>query len=76
MQWIIDHRLKREAKVVDALRGLGSADESALLAKVYDDVAPRLHMMALRSLRAHLYMLRDEARAAEVDGRWALVGPG
>ena len=72
MQGIIEHRLKREAKVISALREIGPAAEDALLAVVYADVPTRLHAMALRSLRAHLYKLRDESTAAQTDGRWAL----
>ncbi len=76
LQWIIDHRLKREATVVAALREIGPADESRLLARVYADVSPRLHPVALRSLRAHLYKLRDEARAVRTDECWALAASG
>ena len=72
MQAIIDHRLRREAKVVDALRELGPAAVDALLPRVYDDVSPRLHAMAMRSLKAHLVKLRDEAGATEEGERWAL----
>jgi glyoxylase-like metal-dependent hydrolase (beta-lactamase superfamily II)/8-oxo-dGTP pyrophosphatase MutT (NUDIX family) len=72
MQAIVAHRLKREAKLVAAMRSLGPADTEALLVKVYDDVAPRLHMMAMRSLTAHLFKLRDDAVAAERDGVWSL----
>ena len=60
---IIAHRLQREAKVGAAIRELGAADESALLERVYDDVPPRMHPMALRSLRAHLIKLLGEGRA-------------
>ncbi len=73
LQWIIDHRLRREEKVVDALRDLGPAAADALLPRVYDDVPERMHAMAMRSLKAHLFKLRDEARAAEQGERWALV---
>ena len=44
-----------------------------LLPQVYDDVPPRMHAMALRSLKAHLFKLRDEARAAEQGGQWRLL---
>ena len=74
-EWIIDHRLKREAKVVAALRELGPAPADALLAQVYDDVPRRLHAMAMRSLNAHLFKLRDEARAAQQGERWSLALP-
>jgi len=73
MQAIVAHRLKREAKVVAAMQALGPADTDALLAKVYDDVPPRLHRMAMRSLTAHLFKLRDDGAAAERDGVWSLA---
>jgi glyoxylase-like metal-dependent hydrolase (beta-lactamase superfamily II) len=73
MQAIVAHRLRREAKVVAALRELGAADADALLARVYDDVPQRLLAMALRSLTAHLHKLRDDGGAREHDGRWALI---
>ena len=72
MEGIVAHRLKREAKVVEALRALGPADAEALLARVYDDVKPQLLAMAMRSLRAHLFKLRDEGAAHEREGRWSL----
>ncbi|MBS0445669.1 MAG: MBL fold metallo-hydrolase [Proteobacteria bacterium] len=71
---IVSHRLKREAKVVAALRALGPASAEALLARVYDDVQPRLLPMALRSLTAHLYKLRTDERAVEQGDVWTLVG--
>jgi glyoxylase-like metal-dependent hydrolase (beta-lactamase superfamily II) len=73
MQGIVAHRLRREAKVVAAMHALGPADADALLARVYDDVQPRLLAMAMRSLTAHLYKLRDDGAARERDGRWALI---
>ena len=73
LQAIIDHRLRREAKVVDALRELGPAAADALLVRVYDDVPQRMHAMAMRSLKAHLFKLSDEARAAEQAGQWSLA---
>ena len=72
IEWIIAHRAKREAKVVDALRDLGPASVEALLAQVYDDVPERLHAMATRSLKAHLFKLRDEGAAHEMGQEWAL----
>jgi glyoxylase-like metal-dependent hydrolase (beta-lactamase superfamily II)/8-oxo-dGTP pyrophosphatase MutT (NUDIX family) len=72
IEWIIAHRLKREAKVVDALAAHATATADALLPVVYDDVPTRLHPMAMRSLTAHLQKLRADGRAAEQDGRWSL----
>jgi glyoxylase-like metal-dependent hydrolase (beta-lactamase superfamily II)/8-oxo-dGTP pyrophosphatase MutT (NUDIX family) len=73
MDAIVVHRLKREAKVVNALRALGPVDADTLLARVYDDVKPQLLAMAMRSLRAHLFKLRDERAARELAGRWELT---
>ncbi len=70
---IIAHRLQREAKVVEGLRTLGQPAEAELLAQVYADVPPRMHPMALRSLRAHLYKLCAEGRVHEREGRWVLA---
>jgi glyoxylase-like metal-dependent hydrolase (beta-lactamase superfamily II)/8-oxo-dGTP pyrophosphatase MutT (NUDIX family) len=68
---VIAHRLKREAKVLAALRELAPATADALLARVYDDVPERMHPVALRSLRAHLLKLRSDGVAAEAAGAWA-----
>ena len=48
------HRLRREAKVIAAMRSRpgGSADD--WLALVYDDVPPRMWPVAKRSLLAHV----------------------
>ncbi|HEU5296301.1 MAG TPA: MBL fold metallo-hydrolase [Burkholderiaceae bacterium] len=72
----IAHRLQREAKVVNALRGVGSGDIDALLPIVYSDVPERMHPVAARSLRAHLLKLRADGRAVEAGGRWSLRDPG
>ena len=70
---IIAHRLAREAKVVAALRALGPALASRVLASVYADVPEKLHPMAMRSLTAHLLKLRDDGAATVDDGgAWAL----
>jgi glyoxylase-like metal-dependent hydrolase (beta-lactamase superfamily II) len=76
MEAIVAHRLKREAKVVEAVRELGPASAEALLAKVYADVPARLHAMAMRSLVAHLFKLRDEAGVVEAEGLWSLPPGG
>ncbi|WP_418318482.1 MBL fold metallo-hydrolase [Piscinibacter sakaiensis] len=73
MQAIIEHRLKREAKVYDAVAALGPATGEVLLARVYSDVPQRLHAMAMRSLTAHLLKLEHDGRCRRVDTRWAVV---
>jgi glyoxylase-like metal-dependent hydrolase (beta-lactamase superfamily II) len=72
MEKVIAHRLGREAKVLEALHALAPASSAALLARVYADVPPKMHPIALRSLTAHLLKLRDDGIAAEADGVWAL----
>jgi glyoxylase-like metal-dependent hydrolase (beta-lactamase superfamily II)/8-oxo-dGTP pyrophosphatase MutT (NUDIX family) len=75
MQQIIDHRLKREAKVLQAFGGGGPYSMDQLLAAVYDDVPPKLHAMARRSLLAHLLKLRDDGVLAETPaGLWGKAG--
>jgi glyoxylase-like metal-dependent hydrolase (beta-lactamase superfamily II) len=75
MQQIIDHRLKREAKVLQAFGGGGPYSMDQLLAAVYDDVPPKLHAMARRSLLAHLVKLRDDGVLAETPaGLWGKAG--
>jgi glyoxylase-like metal-dependent hydrolase (beta-lactamase superfamily II)/8-oxo-dGTP pyrophosphatase MutT (NUDIX family) len=75
MEAIVQHRLRREAKVVAALQALQPATLPALLARVYEDVRPALHPVALRSLQAHLLKLRDDGRAAESEGGWHWLAP-
>ena len=67
---LIAHRLKREQKVFDAVGKKNAATLDELVTIVYDDVPPRLHPVARRSLHAHLIKLAREGRAAETDGLW------
>ena len=67
---VIDHRLKRERKVLDAFDRKDPATLDELLPLVYDDVSQRLHPVARRSLHAHLIKLAREERVAETDGLW------
>lgn len=69
---LIAHRMKRERKVIDAFAGHNPATLDDLLPLVYDDVSPRIHPVARRSLHAHLLKLKQEGRAIEEGGRWAL----
>ena len=69
---LIAHRLKREQKVVGAFSKKNPATLDELLPIVYDDVPQRVHLVARRSLHAHLLKLRDDGRAVEEGGRWSL----
>jgi glyoxylase-like metal-dependent hydrolase (beta-lactamase superfamily II) len=70
IQALIQHRLRREAKVLAALPHRHPADLTGLVRRVYDDVPPQLHPLAERSLLAHLLKLESEARALRVAGGW------
>ena len=70
IEYLIAHRLRREQKVVDALNAIGQGTIEQLLPLVYDDVDPKLHPVAAKSLHAHLLKLSDEGRALDNDAIW------
>ena len=70
---LVVHRLAREAKVAAALERRGAATLEELVADVYDDVSPRLHPVAMRSLTAHLDKLVTDGRARQASGRYILI---
>jgi glyoxylase-like metal-dependent hydrolase (beta-lactamase superfamily II)/8-oxo-dGTP pyrophosphatase MutT (NUDIX family) len=67
---LIQHRLKREGRVVDALRRRREADIDALLPEVYADVPAGLYPVARRSLLAHLLKLEADGVAAADGECW------
>ena len=71
---IIAHRLKRESKVIEAFSRKSPASLDDLVPLVYDDVSPRLHPVARRSLHAHLLKLAADARVAETADGWKMTG--
>ena len=73
LRGLIAHRLKREAKVLQALKGVGEGEGALedLLPQVYDDVPAALHPVAARSLLAHLLKLQAEGAALLQGGRWS-----
>ncbi len=73
IDWIINHRLERESKVVTALQEHSGLTSMALVPHVYADVDADRFTWAERSLLAHLQKLADEGRASVVDGRWQLL---
>lgn len=75
VEWLVKHRLKREAKVRSMLEKAGRASLDTLVALVYDDVNVGLHEMAKLSLRAHLIKLEQENVACTYahDDTWELV---
>ena len=73
--WLVNHRLMREQKVIDGLRKTGRAPLDELVKVVYDDVDTSLHKMAQLSLSAHLIKLREENRARQhaPDDSWEIL---
>lgn len=60
----VEHRLMREAQVLNAL----PATVEQIVASLYADVDPRLHAVAAMSVRAHLTKLARDGMAAEAPG--------
>jgi glyoxylase-like metal-dependent hydrolase (beta-lactamase superfamily II) len=72
IDWIIDHRLEREQKVVDALGACPGFTARDLVPAVYEDVHPKLFAVAERSLLAHLEKLEEDGRASVIEDGWTL----
>jgi glyoxylase-like metal-dependent hydrolase (beta-lactamase superfamily II) len=60
IDWIIEHRLQREARVLAAMRANPGLTTHELVPHVYQDIDPKLHALAERSLLAHVLKLREE----------------
>lgn len=81
IDYLINHRLKREQKVIDGLNKAGEITLNDLTRVVYDDVDPSLYPIAGISLWAHLIKLEKEGRAKSSkskavrfgDERWSLA---
>lgn len=72
IDWLIEHRLQREAKVVHRLSEHSQVTLSELVKHVYDEVDASLHKLAERSLLAHLLKLEEDGRVVTNDDRWRL----
>jgi len=70
---LIDHRLKREKKVHDALTNARVATINELVPVVYDDVDKSLHKWAALSLHAHLIKLEIEKSVARNGNSWTIT---
>lgn len=70
---LIAHRLRREQKVLRALRDRPGGDVEQLVGTVYDDTPPALHGLAQRSLLAHLIKLERDGAARRVGDQWTAV---
>ena len=68
--WIIEHRLERERKVMKAIEEAGSGNPDSLVESVYDDVDASLFPIAKWSLEAHLIKLEAEKRVYKEDNEF------
>lgn len=73
IDWIIDHRLEREAKVLAAVRANPGLTIRELVPHVYQDVAQHLYRLAERSLLAHILKLEAEGAATRENERWRAI---
>ena len=62
IDWIIEHRLQREAKVRAAMEANPGLSSHELVPHVYKDVDPKLYSWAERSLLAHKLKIEAEAK--------------
>lgn len=70
IDWIIEHRLEREASVVAALQANPNVTTRELVPHVYKDVDKKLYGLAERSLLAHLLKLEEDGSAMCSADRW------
>jgi glyoxylase-like metal-dependent hydrolase (beta-lactamase superfamily II) len=73
IQWLVDHRLGREDKVVAGLSQCGLTTLDELTPVVYADVDTSLHPIARYSLWAHIIKLQKEGRVIAREEQWELV---
>ena len=71
----IEHRLAREAEILDTLTAAGTASIDELVADIYPDVIEELVPRAAQSVHAHLRKLADDGvvTGTDADGPWSVV---
>ena len=70
---IVNHRLKREEKIIECLRIHPKIELLELVKYAYDDVNTGIHFLAERSLLAHLLKLKKENIVIIDENKWCLV---
>lgn len=73
IDWIVNHRLEREKKVLSKMELHGPGSIKDLLPLVYDDVDQRLFPLAQRSLEAHLLKLEKDHQAKRSKEIWHIT---
>lgn len=70
----IAHRLQREQQILRAMQELGpGASIPQMVARIYQDVDPKLHPVAVHSVEAHLLKLEKEQMVARVGDGWTMA---
>ena len=71
IDWIIEHRLLRESRVIAALGKHPGLTSHELVPYVYEDVSAHLFPLAERSLLAHLLKLEQDGIASRRGDAWS-----
>ena len=73
IDWIVQHRLEREAKVLAAVKANPHLTTRELVPYVYEDIPEKLYEWAERSLQAHLIRLEADLSTTMETGRWKVL---
>jgi glyoxylase-like metal-dependent hydrolase (beta-lactamase superfamily II) len=73
IDWIIDHRLEREATILVAIRDNPGLSTRELVPHVYTDIDPKLYGLAERSLLAHVLKMEADGTAMRRDEQWRAI---
>ena len=74
VEWIVQHRMERESKVIETLQLQKSGDLDTLVKNVYSDVDPILHPIAKWSLESHLIKLINDGVVKRTNNKFIYIG--
>ena len=74
VEWIVQHRMERELKVIKTLQLQNSGDLDTLVRDVYSDVDAILHPIAKWSLEAHLIKLINDGVVKRTNDKFIYIG--
>ena len=70
VDWIIQHRLEREKKILESLRTTGQGTSDSLVEAVYEDVDSSLFPIAKWSLESHLIKLLEDGEISKTGNEY------